>query len=152
MVIGLASDHRGWELKEAMKIYLKGEGVGYWDYGLDGGCEGVVDYPEYVIKLGEGLRKGEVDRGVVVCGTGIGVSIVANKMRGVYCALCVNEFMARYARKHNNANVLGLGGELVGRRLAISILEVFLKTEFEGGRHGRRVGRVMELDGGMGRY
>ena len=127
MVIGLASDHRGWDLKEGLKIYLKGEGVEYWDYGLDVGGGVGVDYPEYVIKLGEGLRKGEVDRGVVVCGTGIGVSIVANKMRGVYCALCVNEFMARYARKHNNANVLSLGGEFVGRKLAISILEVFFK-------------------------
>ena len=138
MKIALAADHGGFELKEKVKTYLQGKtGIEVLDLGTN--CEDSVDYPNYGKACGEAVINGEADKGIVVCGTGIGISIAANKVKGVRCALCTNEFMAEMASKHNNANVLSLGGRVLEPEQAFKIIDVWMNTEFEGGRHQRRV-------------
>jgi len=137
MKIALAADHGGFELKEKVKADLLRKGIEV----LDLGCysEESVDYPNYGKACGEAVMRGDADRGVVICGTGIGISIAANKVKGIRCALCTSTFMAEMSRKHNNANMLALGGRILDPELALKILDVWLTTEFEGGRHQRRV-------------
>ena len=137
MKIALAADHGGFELKEIVKTYLQEKGIEVLDLGTN--CEESVDYPNYGRACGEAVRNGDAERGIVVCGTGIGISIAANKVKGIRCALCTNEFMAEMARKHNDANILSLGGRVLEAELALKIVDVWLMTEFEGGRHQRRV-------------
>ena len=137
MKIAISSDHGGYQLKEDLKNYLWGEGHDVIDLGTD--SEESVDYPEYGKICAEAVAEGKVDRGIVCCGTGIGMSIAANKVEGVRCSLCMNEEMAEMARKHNDANVLALGGRITPFRDARIIADVWLGTEFEGGRHQRRV-------------
>jgi len=105
-----------------------------------------VDYPDYGQKAGENSCKKEADRGIVICGTGIGISLAANKVNGIRCALCTNEYMAIMSRKHNNANMLALGNRVIGSGLAISIVDVWMSTEFEGGRHEVRVNKLMNIE------
>lgn len=138
MKIALAADHGGFELKEKVKVYLLDKGYEVLDLGSDNG-EISVDYPNYGKLCGETVVKGEADKGIVVCGTGIGISIAANKVKGIRCALCTNVFMAEMASKHNNANILSLGGRVLDTELALQIVETWLTTEFEGGRHQTRV-------------
>ncbi len=138
MKIALAADHGGFELKEKVKSYLLSKGYDVLDLGCDNGAVS-VDYPNYGKLCGETVVKGDADKGIVVCGTGIGISIAANKVKGIRCALCTNVFMAEMASKHNNANVLSLGGRVLDTALALEIVETWLTTEFEGGRHQRRV-------------
>lgn len=138
MKIALAADHGGFELKEKVKAYLFEKGYDVLDLGCDNG-EVSVDYPNYGKLCGETVVKGDADKGIVVCGTGIGISIAANKVKGIRCALCTNVFMAEMASKHNNANILSLGGRVLEPELALEIVETWLTTEFEGGRHQRRV-------------
>lgn len=138
MKIALASDHGGFELKEKIEEHLQQQGVEVVDLGCH--TEESVDYPDYGKACGEAVVRGDAERGIVVCGTGIGISIAANKVKGIRCALCTSLFMAEMARKHNNANVLALGGRILETELALSIVDVWLSTEFEGGRHQRRVG------------
>ncbi|MDF3002562.1 MAG: rpiB [Bacillota bacterium] len=138
MKIALAADHGGFELKEKVKVYLLDKGYEALDLGSDNG-EISVDYPNYGKLCGETVVKGEADKGIVVCGTGIGISIAANKVKGIRCALCTNVFMAEMASKHNNANILSLGGRVLDTALALEIVETWLTTEFEGGRHQTRV-------------
>lgn len=137
MKIALAADHGGYELKERIKVHLQQKGIEFLDLGCN--TEESVDYPNYGKACGEAVVNGEADSGIVICGTGIGISIAANKVKGVRCALCTSLFMAEMARKHNNANVLALGGRILMPELALDIVDVFLTTEFEGGRHQRRV-------------
>jgi ribose 5-phosphate isomerase B len=137
MKIALAADHGGFELKEKVKAHLRQKGIEVLDLGCN--SEESVDYPNYGKACGEAVMRGDAERGVVICGTGIGISIAANKVKGIRCALCTSTFMAEMSRKHNNANMLALGGRILEPELALAILDVWLTTEFEGGRHQRRV-------------
>lgn len=142
--IGIASDHGGYDLKELLKGKLQGtETVVCLDYGTHN--HDSVDYPTVIGEACKKLLAGEVDRLVVLCGTGIGASIIANRFSGVRAALCHDEFTAEMSRKHNNSNVLVLGGRILGPDLAVRILEKWLHTEFEGGRHERRINSIEEI-------
>ena len=139
----LASDHAGFELKNELKEAIKGLGYDVTDLGTDD--KSSVDYPDYAHLLASKLEPNCY--GVLVCGTGIGISIAANRHENVRCALCHDEFTARLAREHNDANVIAFGARVIGAGVAISAVEVFLKTEFAGGRHERRVKKI-ELEAG----
>jgi len=139
-IIALASDHAGYDLKTLLKEDLERQGYEVLDLGTHGPES--VDYPDFGHAMGRALEAGRAERGVLVCGSGIGISIAANRHPGVRAALCHDETSARLARAHNDANVLALGARLIGSEVAKSCLEVFLATEFEGGRH---VGRVAKL-------
>lgn len=145
MKIGLGSDHGGFELKEYIKEYLENQGITYVDYGTN--SLDSVDYPDYGRKVSEAVVAEEVDKAIVVCGTGIGISIACNKVKGIRCALCSDTYSARMSREHNNANVLALGGRVIGRDLAIEIVNVWLNSEFAGGRHERRINKISEIEG-----
>jgi len=141
MKIYLGSDHGGFELKEVIKDYLKKEGYNVEDLGTHN--EDSVDYPDFGIKVGEAVVGDEGSIGIVMCGTGIGISIAANKVKGVRCALCSQVFSAEMAKKHNNANVIALGGRVTGKDLGKRIVKAFLDEKFEGGRHKRRIDKIM---------
>ena len=135
--IAVASDHGGYLLKEKVKKRLMDRGFEMIDLGTD--SEESVDYPVYGKACGEAVTSGKADLGVVVCGTGIGISIAANKVKGVRCGLCTSVEMAHLTKQHNNANILALGGRTTEPELALKIVDEWLDTEFEGGRHQRRV-------------
>ncbi len=144
MKIAIGSDHAGFEYKEAIKNYLIEKGYDVVDKGTY--SKESTDYPIFARAVAEEVSKGNVDRGIVICGTGIGVSITANKVPGVRAALCTNEFMARLSRQHNDANVIAIGARVIGLEHGIAIIETFLNTDFEGGRHERRVHLIEEID------
>ena len=144
MKIAIGSDHAGVALKEELKAQLAPEGYTFVDLGTDSTAS--VDYPDFAAKVGAAVVTGEVDRGILVCGTGIGMSISANKIRGIRCALCFDQFTARMAREHNDANVLALGARVTGPGLALEIARTWLTTAFAGGRHQRRVDKIMALE------
>lgn len=138
MKIAVASDHGGFALKEAIRKYLSDrEGIQIIDLGTR--SEESVDYPIYGRICAKNVASKEADRGIVCCGTGIGISIAANRVKGVRCALCTSEEMAEMSRKHNNSNVLALGGRILEEATALKIVDKWLETEFEGGRHERRI-------------
>jgi ribose 5-phosphate isomerase B len=137
MRIVIASDHGGFELKQVIVKALAERGIEHQDLGC--GSADSVDYPRFAHAVAEAVAEGRFDLGVLLCGTGLGVSIAANRHRGVRAALCRDAFTARMARAHNDANVLCLGGRVVGPGLALDILDAFLAGRFEGGRHARRV-------------
>lgn len=143
MIIAMASDHGGFELKKIVKEHLTERGFKIVDLGTH--SEESVDYPEYGKACGEAVASGKADLGVVVCGTGIGISIAANKVKGVRCGLCTSVEMAELTKKHNNANILALGGRTTAPELAVAITDAWLDTEFEGGRHQRRVDMLDEM-------
>jgi ribose 5-phosphate isomerase B len=144
-MIALGSDHGGYALKEEIKAFLTEKGIPFTDFGTD--SEASCDYPIYAEKVCRSVVSGESEKGILCCGTGIGMSMAANKIRGIRCACCSDCFSAEMTRRHNDANVLSLGGRVVGAGLALKIVELFLNTPFEGGRHARRVGMVMDLEG-----
>ena len=137
MKIAIASDHGGYALKEQVKQHLLERGVEVEDLGTH--SEDSVDYPVYGKLCGQTVASGKADLGVVVCGTGIGISIAANKVKGIRCGLCTSVEMAHLTKQHNNANILALGGRTTQPELALAIVDEWLDTEFEGGRHQRRV-------------
>ena len=137
MKIAVASDHGGYLLKETVKKHLEDRGIEVLDLGTH--SEESVDYPVYGKLCGETVAKGVADLGVVCCGTGIGISIAANKVKGIRCGLCTSVEMAHLTKQHNNANILALGGRTTQPELALAIVDEWLDTEFEGGRHQRRV-------------
>lgn len=137
MKIAMACDHGGLELKENIKTYLEEQGIEVLDLGTN--TTESVDYPEYGKACAEAVVSGEADRGIVCCGTGIGISIAANKVKGVRCALCTDVHMAEMTRKHNDANILAMGGRITDLDTAKNITQTWLDTEFEGGRHQRRI-------------
>ena len=143
MKIAVASDHGGFALKEEVKKHLMERGIEVLDLGTH--SEDSVDYPIYGKACGEAVMSGKADLGVVVCGTGIGISIAANKVKGIRCGLCTSVEMARLAKQHNNANVLALGGRTTEMDLAMEIVDTWLGTEFEGGRHQRRTGLLDQM-------
>lgn len=139
-VIALASDHAGFELKEELKAEVQKLGLQILDLGTHGTES--VDYPDFGAAMGKAIESGEAARGILVCGSGIGISIAANRNPHVRAALCQSGLAARLARQHNDANVLALGARLVGIETALDCLNEFLNTDFEGGRHARRVGKL----------
>ncbi|WP_263282480.1 ribose 5-phosphate isomerase B [Schnuerera sp. xch1] len=147
MKIGIGSDHGGYELKEYIKEYLYEEGIDYVDFGTN--SLDSVDYPDYGEKLSRAVVSGEVDRGIAICGTGIGISIACNKVKGIRCALCENIYSARMSVEHNNANILALGGRVIGKDLAIEIVSTWLDSKFQGGRHERRVNKISSIEANL---
>jgi ribose 5-phosphate isomerase B len=142
--IAIGCDHRGLGLKELIISFLQNEGYSYQDFG----CYSTepVDYPDIAQKVGEAVASGHFDQGILICSTGIGMCIAANKIKGIRAALCYNVFAAQRARQHNDANVLCLGGEDVDTSLALEIVKTFLTTDFEAGRHARRVNKIRSLE------
>ena len=143
MKIAVASDHGGFALKEKVKEHLIEGGFDVEDLGTH--SEESVDYPVYGKACGEAVASGKADLGVVVCGTGIGISIAANKDKGIRCGLCTSVEMAHLTKQHNNANILALGGRTTEPELALKIVDEWLDTEFEGGRHQRRVDMLDQM-------
>ena len=143
-IIALASDHAGFPLKEEIKAHFEKEGIKFIDLGTNSTAS--VNYPDYAVKLCECIQNGEADLGILVCGTGIGMSMAANKCRGIRAACCSDTFSARMTRMHNNANVLCLGGRVVGAGLACDMVDLFVDTEFEGGRHTTRVDMLADIE------
>ena len=143
MIIAVASDHGGFALKEEVKKHLMERGLEVLDLGTH--SEESVDYPVYGRACGEAVASGTADLGIVVCGTGIGISIAANKVKGIRCGLCTSVEMARLTKQHNNANILALGGRTTETGLAMEIVDAWLDTEFEGGRHLRRTDMLDQM-------
>ena len=145
MIIAIGSDHAGYPLKNKIVEYLQKKNIELKDMGTFN--EDRVDYPDFSLKVSKAVASGECKLGIVICGTGIGVSIMANKVKGVRAALCCSEYMAKMARQHNNANVLAMGSRTTTFEDAQKIFDVFLKTDFEGGRHAKRVEKIHSLSG-----
>ncbi len=143
-MIAIASDHGAYALKEVLKKHLEARGLAYKDFGTD--SEASCDYPDFAGPAAQAVAAGECDRGIVLCTTGIGVSMAANKVGGVRCALCTDCLQAEMTRRHNNANMLAMGAGIVGPNLAERIVDTFLNTEFEGGRHQRRVDLISAME------
>ena len=146
MRIALGSDHGGYELKEVILKHLEAQGLTVQDLGTYSSDS--VDYPKYGFAVGNAIIKGEADLGIVICGTGQGISMAANKIKGIRAAVCSDTFSARMAREHNNANVLSLGARVIGNGLALDIVDIFLKSEFLGGRHALRVNLISDIERG----
>ena len=144
MKIAIASDHGAYDLKERLKLRLLQQGHEIVDCGTNSGES--CDYPDYGRPAAQLVASGECERGILLCTTGIGMSMVANKVKGVRCALCSDTLSASMTRRHNDANMLAMGAVIVGPRLAEHIVDEFLNTEFEGGRHQRRVDKIMETE------
>lgn len=144
MKIAVACDHGGYELKKEIKKYLTENNYEVMDFGTD--STDSCDYPDYALPAAEAVANGKCERGILVCSTGIGVSIVANKVPGVRCAHCHDTYCAEFTRLHNDANMLALGAKVVGAGYALKIVEIFLNTQFEGGRHRRRVDKISAVE------
>ena len=144
MKIAIGCDHGGYLLKQDVLIWLEEHDIDVEDFGCY--SRESVDYPAYGEKVGRAVAAGEADFGIVICTTGIGISIAANKVKGIRCAHCTDVLSAEMTRRHNNANVLAMGAGLTGTNVALRMVEVFLNTEFEGGRHQRRVDQMMAVE------
>ena len=143
-MLAIGSDHGGFALKQEIMEHLREKGIAYKDFGTDSADS--CDYPIYGEAVARAVASGECERGICICGTGIGISIAANKVKGIRAALCGDCFSADMARRHNDANILALGARTLGSGLALRIVDTFLETEFEGGRHARRVGLIHEIE------
>ncbi len=143
-MIAIGSDHGGYLLKEEIKKHLEEKGYDFKDSGTDSTAS--CDYPVYAEKVCNAIQSGECEKGILVCGTGIGMSMCANKCKGIRAAVCGDHFSAEFTRKHNNANVLCLGARVIGSGVAMQLVDIFLTTEFEGGRHEKRIEMMMELE------
>jgi len=143
-LIAIAADHGGFKLKGIIIKYLQSMNIKYKDYGSF--TEDVVDYPDVALIASESIINGECDKGILICGTGIGISIAANKVPGIRAALCGDTFSARMSRLHNDANILTMGARVIGEGLAIDIVNIWLNTEFEGGKHARRVDKLKNIE------
>lgn len=145
MKIAIACDHGGYALKEAVKAHLTEKGYEAVDFGTN--STESCDYPDFAAPAAKAVAAGECEKGIVICTTGIGVSIVANKVKGIRCALCSDPLSAEMTRRHNDTNMLAMGAGIIGQNLAMDIVDTWLATEFEGGRHQRRVDKIMALEG-----
>ena len=143
-MIALSSDHAGFPLKEEIKAYLEANNIAYTDCGAYSTAS--VDYPYQAKKACDLVVSGQCDKAILCCGTGIGISIAANKVKGIRAACCTDYFSAKYTRMHNDANALCLGARVIGVGAALELVNVFLNTEFEGGRHQRRVDQITEIE------
>ena len=142
--IALAADHGGYELKEVIKQHLTERGIAYVDYGTNSGAS--VDYPDMAVPACKAVVNGECDKVLLFCGTGVGISMAANKVKGIRACCCSDAFSAEFTRRHNDANALCMGGRVVGPGLAIQLVDLFLDTEFEGGRHSARIEKLMAVE------
>ncbi|HHY34645.1 MAG TPA: ribose 5-phosphate isomerase B [Firmicutes bacterium] len=145
MKIAIAADHAGFRLKEKIKEYLVSAGYQLEDFGTSG--EDPVDYPDFGLSAALAVMNGSCDLGILVCGTGLGMAIAANKIPGIRAVTCNDTFSARSSREHNDANVLCLGARVIGEGLALDIVKVWLNSSFQGGRHERRVNKIREIEG-----
>jgi ribose 5-phosphate isomerase B len=145
MKIAIASDHGGLHIKDEVKSVIEELGFQYEDFGCH--CSDSVDYPDYAIPVAQKVASGEFERGILVCGTGIGMSIAANKVNGIRCALVHDTFSAKATREHNDSNILAMGERVIGPGLAREIVKVWLQTEFEGGRHAKRIQKITDIEG-----
>ena len=149
MKIGIGNDHVALEMKNEIKEYLKQKGHLVTDYGTDSPER--CDYPVYGEMVANAVAAGEVDRGILICGTGVGISLAANKVRGIRAVVCSEPYSAGLSRKHNDTNILAFGARVIGIELAKMIVDVWLSAEFEGGRHGRRVDMLREIEEKQGK-
>ncbi|MBM7601213.1 ribose 5-phosphate isomerase B [Virgibacillus halotolerans] len=140
MKVIITGDHAGMTIRNEIKALLEEKGIDYEDTGCS--CETSVDYPDYALPAAERIASGEFDRGIFICGTGIGMSIAANKVKGVRCALTHDVYSAKLTRQHNDSNAIALGERVIGPGLAREIAEVWLDTAFDGGRHANRIGKI----------
>lgn len=145
MKVAISSDHGGNRLRKEIMDLLDELNIEYEDFGPK--TDDTVDYPDYALPVAEGVASGKFDRGILICGTGIGMCIAANKVKGVRCALVHDVFSAKATRCHNDSNVLAMGERVIGPGLAREIVKTWLNTDFEGGRHERRVKKIAELEG-----
>lgn len=143
-MLAIGADHGGFSLKEAIKLHLESKGIEYKDFGTY--STESCDYPVYAKKVCEAVASGECEGGILVCGTGIGMSMAANKVDGIRCALLTNSFSARLTKEHNNANVIALGGRVTAEGLALDIVDSWLSASYEGGRHQKRLDLIAELE------
>ena len=143
-MIAIGCDHGGFKLKNAIKDYFEQNKIEYKDFGTD--SESSCDYADYAKKVALSVKNGECQKGILVCGTGIGMSIAANKVKTIRAALCGDWFSAKYTRLHNDSNILCLGQRVTGEGLALEIVKVFLETEFEGGRHKSRIDKITQIE------
>ena len=144
-MIAIGNDHAAFNLKKTVIEFLNSKNMPYKDFGAFEKVEG-IDYPDYALKVAHAVSSGECEMGILLCGTGIGVSIAANKIRGIRAAVCTDVFSAKATRNHNNANILCLGERVIGTGVAWEILEAFFASEFEGGRHQRRVEKISDIE------
>lgn len=144
MKIAISSDHGGNNLRREIIQELVELGIEYVDFGPD--SDDSVDYPDFAMPVANGVASGNFDRGILICGTGIGMSIAANKVKGIRCALVHDVFSAKATRQHNDSNILAMGERVIGPGLAREIVKTWLNTSFEGGRHERRIGKLMDLE------
>ena len=144
MRIGIANDHSAVDMKNEIKAYLEGQGYEVINYGTDTNAS--CDYPEYGKKVAQAVVNGEVDRGIAICGTGVGIGLACNKVKGIRACTCSEPYSAEYSRRHNNAKIITFGARVIGIETAKQIVDVFMKTEFEGGRHERRVAQLMDIE------
>lgn len=146
-MLAIGADHGGVHLKEEIKRYLDQRGIPYRDFGTF--TEESVDYPQIAAKVAHAIADGTYERGLLFCGTGVGISIAANKVKGIRAAVCTDEFSAEYCRRHNDANILCLGGRVIDPEKAKTLVGLFLDTPFEGGRHERRVRQITDIENGL---
>lgn len=144
MRVAIASDHGGTNLRKELMNLMSEMNIEYVDFGSEGSCS--VDYPDYALPAAQKVAAGEFDRGILVCGTGIGMSIAANKVKGIRCALVHDTFSAKATREHNDTNMLAMGERVIGPGLARDIAKIWLTTEFEGGRHENRVNKIKAFE------
>lgn len=144
MRVALGSDHGGVNIRREIANLLEELGIEYMDFGCD--CETSVDYPDYALPVAEKVASGEFDKGILICGTGIGMSIAANKVKGIRAALVHDTFSAKATREHNDSNILTMGERVIGPGLAREIAQVWLTGEFQGGRHSNRIGKITEYE------
>jgi len=143
-MIAIGSDHAGFRLKEKIKDFLRKKGVEFCDFGPEN--EDPVDYPDFGKKVAKAVSQGEAERGILICGSGLGMTIVANKFKGVRATLCHDEYTAKMSRAHNDSNLLTLGARVLDEETALKIVEIWLDTPFEGGRHLRRLNKIKEIE------
>ncbi len=144
MKIVIASDHGGYQLKQAILRFLAEEKITFEDFGINSAEP--ADYPDYAVKVAKAVSSGEANAGILVCGTGLGMTITANKFKGVRAALITDTYLARMAKEHNNANVIALGGRMTDSTKAIRLLKIWLKTPFQGERHQKRLNKIQEIE------
>ena len=144
MIIAIGCDHGGFEHKEAIKEHLISRGFEVKDFGIE--SVGSVDYPDIALPVAKAVAKSECDKGILICGTGIGMSLAANKVKGIRAAVCSEHFSAKYTRLHNDSNILCLGGRVIGIGTAIELVDLFVDTVFEGGRHQKRIDKITEIE------
>ena len=143
-MIALGCDHGGYELKEAIKKHFDSNGIEYLDFGTN--STESANYAQFAFKVSNSIVEGKAEKGILCCGTGIGISIAANKVKGIRAAVCTNEFCAEMTRRHNDSNILCMGGRVISVQTAIKLTDIFLNTPFEGGRHLKRIQEISEIE------